>query len=63
MSILTNKQKMDFIRKSWPKAVCGRQGDRWYVECGDGSQDPLIAVHETEDLVIQSAYEYALRFQ
>ena len=63
MNKLTNEEKMEFVRKAWPKAVCGCKDDRWYVECGDGSEDPLIAVHETEDLVIQSAYEYALRFQ
>lgn len=59
---MSNEEKMIEIRKRWPRAKCGEQYGRWYVETGDGSADSLIAVHYTEDQVIESAYQFALGF-
>ena len=50
------------IRKRWPNAKCGEQYGRWYVETEDGSSDSLIAVHYTEEEVVECAYQFALRF-
>jgi hypothetical protein len=51
-------EMMDEIRNHFPKAVCGEQNGRWYVESGDGSEDPLISVHTTKVRATRSALSY-----